>query len=186
MKTIPIMLLLLALPFSSPAQSWQELNDCKFVEQDFNDGDSFHVKYRGKEYIFRLYFVDTPEHFRRGGYHKRTDAQAKYFNVYKRDLYKIAEEATRFTEALLDDRFTVWTKWEDAKGNSRMPRYFAFVTTGSGEHLAEILVRKGFARIYGVSADPPFMNETRFEKRLKEAEDVAKKEKSGAWGFARQ
>jgi len=86
---------------------------------------------------------------------------------------------------VLDDRFTVWTKWEDAKGNSRMPRYFGFIITGSGDHLAELLVRKGYARIYGVSPDPPFMSESRFKKKLKEAEEEAREEKSGAWAFSK-
>jgi len=81
--TTAILYLLLAPPMMCRAQSWQELTGCKFAEQDFNDGDSFHVKHKGKEYIFRLYFVDTPEHFRRGGYHKRTDARRRSHQVYR-------------------------------------------------------------------------------------------------------
>ena len=31
------------------------------MENPANDGDSFHVRAKEKEFIFRLYFVDTPE-----------------------------------------------------------------------------------------------------------------------------
>jgi hypothetical protein len=43
------------------ADEWQTLRNCRLIENESNDGDSFHVETNGKEYILRLYFVDAPE-----------------------------------------------------------------------------------------------------------------------------
>lgn len=41
---------------------WQKLEGCQLIQNEWNDGDSFHVRTaEGTEFIFRLYFVDTPE-----------------------------------------------------------------------------------------------------------------------------
>ena len=42
-------------------EQWVTYKDCRYLPNAANDGDSFHVRAAGKEYIFRLYFVDTPE-----------------------------------------------------------------------------------------------------------------------------
>lgn len=174
--------------FSVTAQTWEQLTQCKLMKDAYADGDSFHVKHQGKEYVFRLYFVDTPEPFKRGGYHKRTDAQAKYYNIYKRDLYTIAADATAFTAQALEDRFTVWTIWQDAKGQSRLPRYFGIVITDSGEDLGELLVQRGLARIYGAKpeSNPPFQTTRRMLKDLEKAEAQAKEAKVGAWAYSKK
>jgi len=58
---------LLLLPFTATAESapqaqaFQRLDNCRLIADAYNDGDSFHVKADGKEWIFRLYFVDAPE-----------------------------------------------------------------------------------------------------------------------------
>jgi endonuclease YncB( thermonuclease family) len=45
-----------------PAQPFQRLDGCIYKPQRWNDGDSFHVLLPdGKEIVFRLYFVDSPE-----------------------------------------------------------------------------------------------------------------------------
>lgn len=44
----------------APAK-WVTLKGCRYLPQDYNDGDSFHAKYGQREFIFRLYFVDAPE-----------------------------------------------------------------------------------------------------------------------------
>ena len=43
-----------------PAQNFQKLENCTYVDNKWNDGDSFHVQ-SDREFIFRIYFVDTPE-----------------------------------------------------------------------------------------------------------------------------
>ena len=40
---------------------WVALNGCRFAPEEHRDGDSFHIKYGQREFIMRLYFVDTPE-----------------------------------------------------------------------------------------------------------------------------
>jgi len=102
---------------SALATEWEKLSGCKLVKESYRDGDSFHIQHRGKIYIIRLYFVDTPEAYQKGGDHNRTTTQAKYFNIYKKDLYHIASQATDFTAKALDKRFTVWTCWKDAKSS---------------------------------------------------------------------
>jgi len=42
-------------------EPWVVLNQCQLIPNESNDGDSFHVRAAGKEYLFRLYFVDAPE-----------------------------------------------------------------------------------------------------------------------------
>jgi hypothetical protein len=56
MRTVVI---LLALGSLACADEWQTIRNCRLIENESNDGDSFHVKADGKEHIFRLYFVDT-------------------------------------------------------------------------------------------------------------------------------
>ncbi|MEM6884685.1 MAG: thermonuclease family protein, partial [Verrucomicrobiota bacterium] len=122
--------------------------------------------------------------FQKGGFHKRTDAQADYFNIYKKDLYTIAGEATTFTAEALDDRFTVWTCWQDAGGQSKLPRYFAIVITATGDDLAELLVEHGYARLYGAKPEEnPVQDKERTLKMLRKAENRARKSKVGAWAF---
>lgn len=55
------LLLALCLVSTALANEWQAIRNCSLIENESNDGDSFHVKADGEERIFRLYFVDTPE-----------------------------------------------------------------------------------------------------------------------------
>ncbi len=153
------------------------------MDEEFYDGDSFVVKWSGQEYVFRLYFVDTPEHFQKGGFHKRTTEQAKYFRIYKRDLYTVAQMASDFTAKALSKRFTVWTRWEDARGQSKRPRFYGVVITAEGKDLAGELVSHGLARIHGVSTDTPLGSAMEMQKSLTEAEELARLEKRGGWSF---
>src|SRR5262245_59278412 len=45
---------------TAPAR-WETLKGCHLMTDKYRDGDSFHVNYSGKEFVFRLYFVDAPE-----------------------------------------------------------------------------------------------------------------------------
>ncbi|MEM6885978.1 MAG: thermonuclease family protein, partial [Verrucomicrobiota bacterium] len=109
------------------------------------------------------------------------------FNIYKKDLYRIAGEASAFTAEALEDRFTVWTCWQDAGGQSRLPRYFGIVLTADGKDLAELLVEQGYARIYGAKpADSPVQDAERVIKELKKLEARARRAKTGAWAYSRE
>lgn len=126
------------------------------MENSANDGDSFHVEYKGREYIFRLYFVDACESSEQ--IPERVKEQAKFLKIAPSRVLEAGLAAEKFTRGLLEGRtFTIVTKWEDARGASRLPRNYAFVLFGANDEsdLASTLAQNGFVRIYGMPADPP-------------------------------
>jgi DNA uptake protein ComE-like DNA-binding protein len=158
------------------------LRNCYYVPNAANDGDSFHVRAGGKEYIFRLYFVDAPETDTR--LPERVAEQAKYFNVSAQQILRIGLEAEQFTRQKLAQPFTVRTCKQDARGRSRRKRYFAFVQTEKAD-LGEQLVANGLARIYGAASEGPGMNAPEVEwRKLERLERKAKQQKIGGWGIA--
>jgi endonuclease YncB( thermonuclease family) len=80
-------------------KDWVTYNDCRYLPNAANDGDSFHVRAAGREYIFRLYFVDAPE----------TDAanparlieQAKHFGISVPQAIEVGEAAKEFIQEKL-------------------------------------------------------------------------------------
>lgn len=177
--------LLLIIPVSVTAEKWETLKSCKLILNSYNDGDSFHLNNKGKEYIFRLYFVDAPETDNQ--YPKRLKTQAQYWKITKKKAIKLGEKAKKITAEALHKEFTVYTKWEDAKGSSRKSRCFAFVTTESGCDMGELLISNGVARIYGMPADHPKGNKSgNILKKLHSLENKAKKAKLGGWGMKRK
>jgi DNA uptake protein ComE-like DNA-binding protein/endonuclease YncB( thermonuclease family) len=175
-------LLLLAAPVATcfARGPWVSLPNCRYLLKRANDGDSFHVSVNGKEYIFRLYFVDTPEtdtEFR-----DRVEEQAKYFGLTVAETVKLGELAKVYTREKLSGPFVVRTCWEDAMGRSRLPRFYALVQTNNGD-LGEQLVENGLARIHGKRAAPEGITTARQEwQRLTRLERKARQEKVGGWG----
>lgn len=139
-----------ALP---PPAGWEKLENCRLASGEYMDGDSFHVLHGGKNHIFRLYFVDCAE--TDGAFPKRVQDQMEDFGLSNEQaVFKAGEQAGEFTKKMLSGPFTVLTKWEDARGNSRQKRYYAVILIGS-KNLAEELARAGWARAYGMPADYP-------------------------------
>lgn len=170
-----------ALRLASDKQ-WTILQDCRLLHRRGNDGDSFHVLHDGKEYIFRLYFVDAPESVDTFG--ERVRDQADYFHIDEEDVLRLGEEAKRFTARILSRApFTAITRWEDAKGNSRLPRFFAFVVTSQGD-LDELLVAEGLARLHGMRIEGSWA--LRKLHRLEQLEAVARRQRAGGWGILRE
>ena len=160
---------------------WVTLKDCRLLPNPANDGDSFHVRAAGREYIFRLYFVDAPETDER--LPARVAEQAKYFGVSVPQALEIGLAAERFTRQKLAQPFTVRTCKQDARGRSRLRRYFAFVQTDTAD-LAEQLVANGLARVYGAASDAPGMNTPEVEwRKLEQLQRKAQQEKIGGWGI---
>ena len=160
---------------------WVTLTDCRYLPNPANDGDSFHVQAGNKEYIFRLYFVDSPE--TDASLPERVAEQTKYFAVTTPQTLQIGLEAERFTRQQLSHPFTVRTCKQDARGRSRLKRYFAFVQTETAD-LGEQLVANGLARVYGAASEAPNMNTPEVEwRKLEQLERTAKEQKIGGWGI---
>lgn len=158
---------------------WRKYENCRLIESEYHDGDSFHVGTKQKHFIFRIYFVDAPE--KDMIIPERVGEQAEYWGTNEETVLKIAREAREFTRLFLSEGFTVYTRKEDARGRSRMPRYFALVRVGN-KYLCEALVENGYARIYGAWTDlPDGTNMFKFLAHLRALEKQAKKEKKGGW-----
>ena len=162
------------------SKGWVVLKDCRLIPNPANDGDSFHVSAGNKEYLFRLYLVDTPETDEMTP--RRLVDQAKYFNITVPQAIEAGRAAKNFTQEKLSQPFTVFTHMSDAMGQSRLERFYAFVETKEGD-LGEQLVRNGLARCYGFKTAPPGLTSSRIElEKIQQFEDEAKREKIGAWG----
>ncbi len=174
----PFLLVAVCLP--GLAETWETIPNCRLIENKSNDGDSFHVRAAGKERIFRLYFVDAAE--TSSDFKYRTTDQARDFEVRKKRLYELGRQATTFSIDKLSGNFTVRTRWEDARGNSRLPRYFAVIETPTGD-LAELLVAAGLARIHGHDIPHPRgISAVSYQRLLENLEETARSAKRGAWG----
>ncbi len=161
-------------------QPWVVLHNCQLMPNASNDGDSFHVRATGKEYLFRLYFVDAPE--TDDSFSDRVDEQAKYFGLTKTQTLQLGDYAKHFTGEELNRPFTVRTCMQDALGRSRLERFYAFVETNEGD-LGELLVANGMARVHGNMATPVGLSSPQMEKlKLQRLEREAKTQKVGAWG----
>ena len=168
----------LSAEWSTPTGKWETLTGCHLIENPANDGDSFHVRVGAKEFLFRLYAVDTPETSLT--YRDRVRDQAKRFGITLDQTVKIGQDAERFTHRLLAGKsFTVQTRWQDARGASTIPRYFAVVTV-DGKDLAELLTANGLTRVYGWTPDrlPGFSL-----ARLENFENAARRAHLGGFAY---
>lgn len=185
-------LLALAPSSASAQKKWRPAyTDCQLIPHSGNDGDSFRVRagnIKNRTYLFRLYFVDTPES--EGSLPERLQEQADYFGIADiKDLIKAGKEATKFTENFLKNGFTVYSRLSDAMGRSSKDRDYAMVLSADGRDLGYELVRNGYARIYGMPTDLSDLPEYKataqvWQRRLRGAELEAKKEKRGAWAYS--
>lgn len=161
------------------SNKWEVLESCRLVETGPRDGDSFHVRHRDREYVFRLYFVDAPEIA--GTEPDWVEDQAAYFGVTPAQVMAIGSEASRFTAAQLKGEFTVVTRWENARGMGNLARFYAVVLV-DGKNLTAELVRNGLARIHGRLANwPDGPRSSKFISELKNLELDAHKQRRGAW-----
>src|ERR1043166_4357880 len=100
--------ILLASSLAPHAQNWQRVDNCKWLANRWNDGDSFHLLTGdgNREIVARLYFVDTPE--AETAYRDRLDEQSAYFGITREQAIQIAHESSEFTRQRLSQPFTVW------------------------------------------------------------------------------
>ena len=155
-KNLPaVFAITLALCGSAFADEWQTLTNCRLIENESNDGDSFHVKADGEEYLFRLYHVDTPESEIDSAVADRVAVQAEHFGLTQEKSLQGGEKAKEFTEKVLSKPFSVVTRWQKALGRSKLQRYYAVVLVGGNDDLAELLVNAGLPRAFGQVVDAP-------------------------------
>jgi endonuclease YncB( thermonuclease family) len=167
---------------AKPAQPFLTYEGCTYLEHQWNDGDSFHVRMPdGKEQILRLYFVDTPE--AENSFPARVGEQGTYFGITPEQTIWTGKEASAFTKATLSKPFTVLTRWHKAPGRSKLPRYYAFVRVGR-DYLQDMLVNRGLVRIYGSRTPLPDGRDSRtYRSEIEELEKTAKAANVGAWKY---
>jgi endonuclease YncB( thermonuclease family) len=162
------------------ATKWTVIKNCKFLDTEYFDADSFHIMCDGNEKIFRLYFVDAPETDYRFG---RIYKQSEYFETADEYVLEIGKEATRYVSTLLTNSLTIYTKWRGCGGQSRLKRYYAVVKV-DGTDLAEMLVENGYARVFGTKTrypDGEFAKDV--QARLELLEKQARTNRVGVWKF---
>lgn len=165
-------------------ETWETLEGCKLVSSPLNDGDSFLVKHRDEQYVFRLYWVDAPEST--NTYTERVNEQARYFSILEEQVTDTGQLAKRHTRNFLRGEFTVYTKWEDARGEKGDKRFFAIIEK-DGSFLSQELIGRGLARIYGAPTDdkwPGGPTARTYLGRLKNSERHAQREEIGIWALA--
>ena len=182
-----IIALAVAIGFVTPSafaeKKWRTKEACTLIENEANDGDSFHVRVNKRHYIFRLLFVDTPES--ESSLPERIQEQANYFGITPEQSVKIGKEARKFSADFLSKPFTVFTQFDDAMGRSAKDRDYALITGADGRDLGVALVEAGLARIHGLQEVPEdYPSASTMRMRLKTAESEAKKAKRGAWAYA--
>lgn len=162
------------------AKKWRVYENCTQIENPANDGDSFHVQVNKRKYLFRLYWVDTPE--TDNSVADRVVEQAAYFGISTQDAIKYGKEAAKFSKDFMKGGFTVHTKFADAMGRSAKDRDYAIIEK-DGKFLHIELVRAGLARIHGFQEinEELMPSASTMRMRIKGAESEAKKEKRGAW-----
>jgi len=160
-------------------KEWVMLPDCQYVSHPDNDGDSFRVRSGDKEIVFRLYFVDAPETNLRQA--ERTREQSVYFGVTLDETLKAGARVRDLVSEALQTPFTVWTRWAQAGGRAKEPRYYALVLIGPTS-LDEILVSKGLAQPKGVRPNLPDGEKASAHlQKLAMLEAEARKAKAGLW-----
>lgn len=190
MKTfVRAVLVLFILSFALPASAlaanlrWRQFDNCTLIENEFNDGDSFHVRADNRHRIFRLYFVDSPETTDHNAAMKqRVREQAAVFRITPAQVIRAGKRAAEYTRSLLSrGTFTVYTTMQDAGGDSSRKRYFAYVVV-NGKGLDELLVSNGWARVYGRPINlPDGTDGFKHRDKLQKLEAVARRNRVGAW-----
>lgn len=167
-----------ALPAAAVSGRWEKLENA-VLGDGYMDGDSFYIRHGGKNHVIRLYYVDTPETDKQ--FEERNAEQADYFGIPITQVIPLGKKGTAFTRRTLSgEKFTVWTRWEDARGSGQK-RYFGVVKVGK-EDLADLLVANGLARVYGASTVlPDGTNIDQKFAKLRQLERRAKAKRLGGW-----
>jgi len=145
-----------AAPVETPA-TLERIDGLTLVGDGGGDADSFHVTDGQRTLHLRLYLVDAPETSAADPpLARRVREQTRYFGLpTPADTLRFGRAAADRSRELLARPFTAHTAGTRGLGRSAEPRVYAFVTTADGADLADILVREGLARAYGVGRTGP-------------------------------
>ena len=165
-------------------KQWEQLTQCRYVPSKYNDGDSFRVKCGDKEFPLRLYYVDAPESNLTDA--ARVGEQRSYFKVTIEAVLSTGEKATDRVREILQEPFSVDTRWAVAGGRSKELRYYALVEA-RGKRLIEVLLSEGLARTKGVVVNMPKGEKaTGYLARLRGLEREARNQGTGIWANSRE
>lgn len=167
--------------------------NCLYLETEWNDGDSFLVQLpSGQKITARLYQVDCIEtSIRDTTAARRLRAQRRYFGIADygasaRDsiskAIELGQAATEFTRNALRQPFTLWTSYADARGSR--DRIYVFIETAEGKSLADLLVKSGLARAFGVYRQTPQgTSQSESIERMRDLELSAAAGLRGIWAY---
>lgn len=189
MKLFRQIFLLMTIAVSAGAD-WTVLKNCKLVENQFNDGDSFVIQsavpYRGElQNRFRLYFVDTAETDANSDFKReRLKEQADYWGSDRPDFaLQMGLRAEQSVKKWMRGGFIVYTQGAYAPSLGA-PRYYAMVRI-QNRWLDDMLVEKGLARIYGSDTElPEGISADSHLKHLHNLERAARAEGINGWRYA--
>ena len=161
------------------------LKDCLYLDDRYNDGDSFKIKTRdGRIVEVRAYFVDCAESRDKdfADHRKRVGQQGDYFGgLDYRTTLELGKDAKSLASSTLKGKkLTIYTSWEEVYTSGR---FYAFIEVPGVGWWHEFLVKKGLARIHTKGADLP--NGTAWRKQkshLQDLEKSAKRSRLGGWG----
>lgn len=156
----------------------------ELIESRANEADTLRIRVKGEEHIFVLYFVDALEASM--NHPQRVAEQGRYFgNASDKAITESGADAASYvTELLKSHPFHVLTRWEKIANTER---YYALITVetapGRHEYLANLLMKKGFARLAGVTTDLPTGTQdiTRYLAELQGLAHAAREQKIGIW-----
>ncbi len=169
--------------------------ECRYVDSEWNDGDSFLVELpTGEEVTVRLYEADCIEtHVPDESQARRLRAQRRYFGISEfggsadssiAKAKELGETADHFTRNALEQPFSIHTSHADARGGAGNDRIYAFVVTSENRSLAAELVRNGLARAVGVyRRTPGDLHRDEAAERMKDLELLAAGSRRGVWAF---
>lgn len=192
-RWVGLLCLVLCWGRAAALEKLTQLTGCRLVAAEWNDGDSFEVQATdGTKHLIRLYGVDCLEwHVNNDNDARRLRSQRRYFGIAEcaatpqvsidvaKNFGKAAHQAV---QSHLQIPFEVHTAFADGRGSSKQQRIYAFVTTASGEDLAQILVRLGLARAVGVvRATPQGKSAEEYRAMLSDLELQAAKRGVGVW-----
>jgi endonuclease YncB( thermonuclease family) len=164
----------------SPEKKWQSLDNCRYLERDANDGDSFGLQCASRKFVLRFYFVDAPETSLQPDA-ERVREQALHFGATFDDTLNAGYRARDYVRSMLGGAFVVLTKRASAPGRSKDARYYGLVQVG-GRYLHEALLAEGLARVKGVTTALPDGTPSRtYLGRLRALENQARVERKGVW-----